>query len=137
MPLHYLVNIARDRLHLSPWAVTDNFGNEYDNALMSSSTRFVSGACSYTVLLAENFSRFQAYFFIRRGETSNRTAWLEIILDENYENIYYWSIRNTDRPISIDICVYGVTVFTVRILGNANLGGWGIESGIGNAVFIP
>jgi len=132
--LHSLTNIATGRLEVPSWTVTDNYGNEYDNALLASSFTFSSDACSYTVLLGENFSRFQADFFIRYGETSNRIARLEIILD--YDEIYTVSIRNTDRPVPIDICVYGGNVFTLRILGSADFGGWGITSGIGNAVFL-
>ena len=123
------------RLFFSTTTVRDNYGNEYSGAYWVSSTAFSSARPSYKVLLDEKFSRFQAVYFIKDGESSNASAQLLIRLDD--VEIYSVTLDKTSRPHEIDIDVSGGNVFELEIKGFRPMSGSGISSLISNAVFHP
>ena len=115
---------------------TDNFGNVHEESYVGGSMNFQShGMLSYTAIIGSRFSRFHATFFIPQGEYSNRTAVLRIFLDN--EEYTSFSLTKTDRPIPIDIDVSNRDIFTIEIVPTQNFGGWGIDGGIGDGIFIP
>jgi len=118
-------------LTLSRFPRTDICGNTYYDLFTVSP--FIFNPTRFTTRLDGNYSRFQAHFFILDGY--HRRATILIFLDD--EIVFHDSISVYDRRLYIDIDVSNGDLFTIEIPHTANFGGRGIESGLGNAIFIP
>ncbi|MDR2569486.1 MAG: hypothetical protein LBD23_04190 [Oscillospiraceae bacterium] len=112
----------------------DNYGNEYREFYQGYRT-LISDRPTYMVLLNGNYSRFQAIYYIKEGQSYDGLAEIIIHLDDT--EILYETLDKTSKPINIDVDITGGNVFTLEIKGLSTLSRRGIESCLSDAFFIP
>jgi hypothetical protein len=91
--------------------VTDNYGNRYATAMVSSANNY-----DYQVLLNMKYSRFKAVVYVKQGSASNQTGSFTIEADGK---IIYSSpeISKTTSPIMLDIDITGCNDFKITPQG--------------------
>jgi hypothetical protein len=135
IPLSALRNIASGSKIIF-WEHTerDNYGTEYRGSYYGSRS-LISDRPTYTVLLDGKYTRFQAVYYVREGETSERSGSLTITLDDI--EIFHTTLDKTSRPVDIDVDVSNGNVFSLEIMGQRTLSTSGISTLISDAIFLP